>query len=105
MSFQLQPRKIQTKVKHYILEKYIKILGRNNSEWTCPKKVKRAHFVYVDCNAYAGIYSGELEDHVMNASNIQHVFGSPIIGVQALEELRKNRTRKEHLFNNKRDPD
>ena len=48
--------------------------------------MKEVHFIYVDCNASYGRYNGELEDSVVNRE-AQTIWGSPIIGVKALDGL------------------
>ncbi len=83
----LRPRDTQTKVKHEILSKYLDvwggiiIVGLKNS-----KRKTQKHFIYVDCFSYLGKYSGEKEDSVQNKS-VDNVYGSPIIGVLALDRL------------------
>jgi three-Cys-motif partner protein len=47
-------------------------------------QVKEVHFIYIDCNASFGRYNGELEDLVVNRE-AQTIWGSPIIGVKALD--------------------
>ena len=44
------------------------------------------HFVYVDALSYIGRYAGELEDKYAGRS-MKTVYGSPIIGVQGLDNL------------------
>jgi three-Cys-motif partner protein len=91
---ELELRKTQTRVKHTILSKYL-------DKWTSiifngllhQAKLARSqgrafdlHFVYVDCFSYLGRYAGELEDAIQNRQP-QLAFGSPIIGIQALDKL------------------
>jgi three-Cys-motif partner protein len=44
------------------------------------------HFVYVDCFSFTGRYSGEKEDEIQQRQS-KEVFGSPIIGINALDKL------------------
>src|SRR5579859_2330571 len=79
----VKPRSTQTKVKHTILEKYLKAWGGiivNGLRG----QAKDVHFLYIDCNASFGRYNGELEDSVVNRE-AQTIWGSPIIGVKALD--------------------
>jgi three-Cys-motif partner protein len=87
-------RPMQTKVKHIILEQYIKAWGGIITFGT-RRAIHRArennyasglHFVYVDCFAGPGRYEGELEDKQRN-KRLEPVSGSPLIGIQALDSL------------------
>ncbi|OGO14116.1 MAG: hypothetical protein A2Z49_12245 [Chloroflexi bacterium RBG_19FT_COMBO_56_12] len=83
----LEYRNTQTQVKHEILMRYLDTWGgiilrglsRSNRQhgW---------HFIYVDCFAYKGIYAGDQEDFLQHRFS-GPVFGSAIIGVQALDKL------------------
>jgi three-Cys-motif partner protein len=91
----IKTRSTQTKVKHTILKNYFKTWGgiiingwRRNSN--------TLHLVYVDCNASFGRYDGELEDKVARRER-KPVFGSPIIGVQTLDELAAFATDNAHI--------
>jgi len=78
-------RSTQTKCKHIILDNYLKkwcgiiFLGLRHGKMTSVPR-----FVYVDCYSYKGIYTGGDCDVPNNKS----VYGSPIIGIKALDELR-----------------
>ncbi len=88
-------RPIQTKVKHIILEQYIKAWGGiiiHGARYGIARAQQKGysnaglHFVYVDCFAGHGRYAGELEDRERGLPLVP-VFGSPIIGVHALDGL------------------
>ena len=81
----IKPRHPQTKVKHIILEKYLAAWGGiivNGFR----RRPTDLHLVYIDCNASNGRFDGELED-VLAKRATQAIFGSPIIGVRALDSL------------------
>lgn len=92
----LTTRPTQTKVKHIILEKYLKAWGgiiTNGMRQQAEKARQRGksfdlHFVYVDCFSFMGRYNGEMEDDLAGRQ-LETVYGSPIIGVKALDELAK----------------
>lgn len=81
----IKPRPTQTKVKHLILKRYLNAWGSIiiNGLRRQPRPI---HLVYIDCNAYAGRYSGDIEAPTVNQSS-QPIFGTPIIGIQALDSL------------------
>ncbi len=54
----VKPRSTQTKVKHTILEKYLKAWGGIIVNGLRSDRVKEVHFVFVDCNASNGRYNG-----------------------------------------------
>jgi three-Cys-motif partner protein len=82
---EIKPRSTQTKVKHTILKDYLKSWGGIIiNGWR--RNPNPLHLVYVDCNGSFGRYNGELEDKVARRQ-IKPVFGSPIIGVETLDEL------------------
>lgn len=79
-------RSTQTKCKHIILKEYLKAWGgiiywglQNSKMSSTPR------FVYVDCFSHTGIYPGGDIDE----PNKEPVYGSPIIGIQAVDELAK----------------
>lgn len=81
----VEPRPTQTKVKHTILENYLKAWGGiiiNGLN----KRLRDLHLVYIDCNASYGRFNGELEDTLTNRQT-QPIYGSPIIGIQELDSL------------------
>jgi three-Cys-motif partner protein len=87
---ELKSRDTQTAVKHDVLAKYL-------DKWAGiilnPKKLANVkqqadagtqpdlHFVYVDCFSYIGRYKGDKH------RSTETVFGSPIIGVTALDKM------------------
>jgi three-Cys-motif partner protein len=87
-------RETPTKVKHWILEKYLQVWGHiilNGCKYQAQKRISAGkqfdlHFVYVDCDAGSGRYLGEREDHEAGRP-LTEVYGSPIIGIQALDAL------------------
>jgi three-Cys-motif partner protein len=86
-----QARPTQTKVKHLILERYLHTWGGIIINGLRQKARKightfQLHFVYVDCNAASGRYKCEQEDDQRD-NPPGPVFGSPIIGITALDEL------------------
>ncbi len=94
MPAQSKPRTTQAKIKHEILDRYLAIWGRIilNGLRGDIVRVRSSgrrfdvHFVYVDCNAFSGRYPGELEDAIAGRP-AGTVYGSPVIGVQALDRL------------------
>jgi three-Cys-motif partner protein len=84
----LNERDTQTKVKHEILDQYLKKWGfiirtglRNYfAQRPESRKQFKGRFIYVDYFAYSGIYT----------ENGKEVYGSPILGVQALDEIKKS---------------
>ncbi len=86
MKNSIEPRSTQTKVKHTILEKYLKAWGGIILKGLQRRGATTAHFVYVDCDAGNGRYAGELEDAEADRPK-SVVYGSPIVGVQALNSL------------------
>ena len=81
----VEPRPTQTKVKHTILENYLKAWGGiiiNGLN----KRLRDLHLVYIDCNASYGRFNGELED-TLTYRQTQPIFGSPIIGIKELDSL------------------
>src|SRR5215210_1663174 len=89
-----KPRTTQAKIKHTILDRYLSVWGRIIIN-ALRGHIRRAqalgrpfdlHFVYVDCNAFSGRYPGELEDVVAGRA-AGTVYGSPVIGVRALDRV------------------
>lgn len=81
----VEPRPTQTKVKHTILENYLKAWGGiivNGLN----KRLRDLHLVYIDCNASYGRFNGELED-TLTARQAKSIYGSPIIGIKELDSL------------------
>lgn len=79
-------RPTQTKVKHQILGEYLKawtgivFWGIKNRRAPVPSP---PHFVYVDAFSFRGKYSGG----DMDTSSKEPVYGSPVIGIQRLDEF------------------
>src|SRR3972149_2678968 len=90
----LKQRDTQTQVKHMILARYLDTWGGIvfNALRSKAKEVQSngrsfdLHFVYVDCFAYRGRYSGDSQDILQNPST-DPVNGSPIIRIRALDKL------------------
>src|SRR5690348_4038073 len=87
----LNKRDPQTKTKHLILERYARSWGgiilngllaraRRGMGW------QDNRFVYVDAFSHAGRYSHDTDTVGMEASDAV-VWGSPIIGIHALDDL------------------
>ena len=85
---QLKERKIQTQIKHEILQEYLKkwhsiiTSGLKNNYDRYPKLrlESRARFIYVDYFAFSGAY----------LQNGKTVYGSPVIGIEALNSLQSD---------------
>lgn len=79
-------RPTQTKVKHQILGEYLKtwtgivFWGIKNRRTPVPSP---PHFVYVDAFSFKGKYTGG----DMDTSSKEPVYGSPVIGIQRLDEF------------------
>lgn len=90
----IEPRPTQTQIKHIILEQYLErwggiiINGLRGLAAQAQSKGRQfeLEFVYVDCNASAGRYNGDQAD-VEAGNTPTTVFGSPIIGVTAMDKL------------------
>jgi three-Cys-motif partner protein len=91
----IKPRQPQTKVKHTILENYLKgwvgIIYKGVLKYAQNPSME-LHFVYVDCNAYTGRYEGEAEEE-SSPEKQEIVFGSPIIAIKTLDALVKGLTK------------
>lgn len=84
----LQYRSTQTQVKHEILARYLDTWGGIIANGLCHAKRQRFwQFIYVDCFAYKGKYIGDQENIFRHHSASRPVYGSPIIGIQALDKL------------------
>jgi three-Cys-motif partner protein len=84
----LQYRSTQTQVKHEILARYLDTWGGIITNGLCHAKHQRVwQFIYVDCFAYKGKYIGDQESIFRQNPAPGPVFGSPIIGIQALDKL------------------
>jgi len=90
----LEPRDIQTQIKHEILDKYLNtwggiiLNGLKHTAWKMKSQGRKmyVHFAYVDCFAYVGKYSGNTKD-IFLKRDTGPVPGSPIIGINALDHL------------------
>src|SRR5579871_2322821 len=84
MSSELQPRKSATKTKHYILSEYLAAWSGIIVQGLRGLAAKvgpgfQARFIYVDCFSSMGRYRPEGGEAL--------IFGSPIIGIQNLDNL------------------
>lgn len=92
---ELKPRDVQTQIKHRILEKYLGTWGGiilnglkgKASQMQSYGRQLRHEFVYVDCFAYCGRYSCNMEDTFQERAT-GPVPGSPLIGIKVLDQLR-----------------
>jgi three-Cys-motif partner protein len=82
----IKPRPTRTQVKHTILKKYLEAWGGIIVNGLRQRADAAPHFVYIGCDASTGRYRGELED-VVAYREPQQIFGTPIIGVTALDAL------------------
>ena len=88
----LQPRPTQTQVKHLVLKEYIRRWGfiisnglrRSAQQYGTSSRPFKVRFIYVDCFAHTGKYGPDIE-----VENNEAVFGSPIIGIEALDGIQK----------------
>jgi len=88
-------RSTQTKTKHRILSDYLDawagiIFFGIKAAWKGHKTSRRPHFVYVDGFSFKGKYDGGDLDNLHH----QTVYGSPVIGVQALDKFAKFASKK-----------
>ena len=83
-----QYRSTQTQVKHEILARYLDTWGGIIVRGLSYAKYQRVwKFVYLDCFAYKGKYLGD-QDSIFRHNGFKGpVYGSPIIGIYALEKL------------------
>lgn len=83
-----QYRSTQTQLKHEILTRYLDTWGgiilRGLSHFKHPQAWR---FVYVDCFAYTGKYLGDKENVLRHDATHGPVYGSPVIGIRALDKL------------------
>ena len=79
-------RSTQTKTKHTILNQYLDSWA-GIIYWGLKSRVKKfsPKFIYVDCFSYKGVYSGGDLDE----PGSQPVYGSPVIGIQAMDKFSK----------------
>ncbi len=64
----IKPRPPQTRVKHIILEKYLRAWGSIIIHGL-KSQSRNLHFVYIDCNASYGRYAGELKRELDKTGN------------------------------------
>lgn len=84
----LQYRSTQTQVKHEILTRYLDTWGGIILRGLIHSKYQHTwRFIYVDCFAYTGKYLGDKENIFQNDNSTGQVYGSPIIGIRALDKL------------------
>ncbi len=90
----IEPRSTQTQIKHLILDRYLRAWGGiilyglkgHAAKLRVSGRELNIHFVYVDCFSSTGRYSGDVVENRVVPSN-ETVFGSPIIGIRALDSL------------------
>lgn len=81
-------RNTQTQVKHEILSRYLDTWGGIILHGLRNAKAQRKwHFVYVDCFSFIGKYDGDKDDIFRLNQNLEPRYGSPIIGIRALDKL------------------
>ena len=81
-------RSTQTQVKHEILSRYLDTWGGIIINGLRHAKHQYLwKFIYVDCFSYKGKYSGDQENNFRQDASIDPVYGSPIIGIRALDKL------------------
>lgn len=84
----IQYRSTQTQVKHEILTRYLDTWGGIILRGLIHSKYQHIwRFIYVDCFAYTGKYLGDKENIFQNDNSTGPVYGSPIIGIRALDKL------------------
>jgi three-Cys-motif partner protein len=84
----LQYRSTQTQVKHEILARYLDTWGGIITSGLRRAKSQRVwQFIYVDCFAYKGKYLSDRKNIFRHSAESAPVYGSPIIGIQALDKL------------------
>ncbi|MEN6436539.1 MAG: three-Cys-motif partner protein TcmP [Anaerolineaceae bacterium] len=89
-------RSTQTHVKHEILSKYLDTWGGIILSGLQKSETKyQRRFVYVDCCASSGKYQGDKEDEYKHDSKIGPVYGSPIIGLNALDKLMEHSNKRD----------
>jgi three-Cys-motif partner protein len=89
---ELDTRDTQTQVKHVILAQYLDAWSGiifNGLANKLRASGRRTKFVYVDCFAHKGRYSGDTHDVILNQKP-QDIYGSPIIGIRSLDKLAEN---------------
>jgi hypothetical protein len=92
----IKPRKIQSRIKHDILSRYIQVWGRiilyglrsSARIGATTGRPFRTRFVYVDGFAGDGQYDGEDTDKFTGEPRSM-IFGSPVIGIEALDSIRE----------------
>lgn len=93
---ELKPRDTQTRVKHLILAEYLDAwsgiivhgLRSHAQKARNLGKPFKIHLVYVDGFAGCGMYGGDHGDLLLQRTDCP-VFGSPIIGVQGLDKIKR----------------
>ena len=93
----LEERDIQTKIKHLILSDYMRawssiiLSGLSNTARTrlAQGLPFRSRLVYVDGFSYKGRYSKDVEYLPKEPATTDSIWGSPILGVQALDRAKE----------------
>lgn len=81
----LEVRNTQTELKHYILQEYLDIWAGIIIQGM--KRYKhQVHLVYVDGFAHTGRYTGNARDVEIGNMATEPVYGSPMIGIRALDK-------------------
>ena len=100
----LDARKPQSQAKHFILENYLQRWARIISYGLrrIPASVQRKpsfkiHFVYVDGFGYCGRYAGDEASILLSEPQKDIVYGSPIIGVSALDRIKRYTWEQYHI--------
>lgn len=90
-------RDVQTRVKHKILKSYLDawagiiVSGLSGAAAKCASRGLpfRAGLVYVDGFSWCGQYDGDASEVVLSGSAPSPKWGSPIIGIQALDDAKR----------------
>ncbi len=93
----LKKREVQTQVKHIILSEYlgawagIILNGKARAAHSQASRGRpfRARLVYVDGFSYKGRYEGDTTDVMLNGAPSLPTWGSPILGIQALDKAQQ----------------
>lgn len=93
----LKKRDVQTQVKHIILSEYLGtwagIILNGKAGVACSQALRgrpfQARLVYVDGFSYKGRYEGDTTDVMLNGTPSLPTWGSPILGIQALDKAQK----------------
>ncbi len=92
-----RPRDVQTRVKHKILRSYLDAWAGiivNGLAGVAASRASRglsfrAGLVYVDGFSWRGRYDGDASEVLLDGSVLSPKWGSPIVGIQALDDARR----------------